>query len=225
MTTFVDPGVLQRNPMSLYISGSSKQISVVNLGYLRRFKFCSTCYIGKPFRSNHCHDCNNCVDKFDHHCPWIGQCVGKRNYWSFILFLLSFNLLNTYYLIYSIFHIYEEYQKFTDDNIVDTRKHAEILSETVVPLFFIFYFIGATSFLGYLLVYHFYLILTNQTTKEEQTKHKIGAINTFYDSDSLWHNIKSSLCPGAGPSLNNTLRLFAYPGFKNDYFEINKVYY
>jgi hypothetical protein len=51
-------------------------------------KFCQTCRIYRLPRMSHCGLCNNCVDCFDHHCPWIGTCVGRRNYRPFLGFVL-----------------------------------------------------------------------------------------------------------------------------------------
>lgn len=28
---------------------------------------------------HHCADCGYCVEGMDHHCPWMGQCIGRKN--------------------------------------------------------------------------------------------------------------------------------------------------
>ncbi|KAI8526708.1 hypothetical protein RHMOL_Rhmol12G0016600 [Rhododendron molle] len=34
--------------------------------------------------SKHCRSCDKCVDGFDHHCRWLNNCVGRKNYLTFI---------------------------------------------------------------------------------------------------------------------------------------------
>ena len=42
----------------------------------------------RPDRTHHCNTCNRCVLLMDHHCPWIGNCVGFYNHKFFIMFCL-----------------------------------------------------------------------------------------------------------------------------------------
>ncbi|KAJ2879557.1 Palmitoyltransferase, partial [Coemansia aciculifera] len=42
-------------------------------------RFCRTCKGFKPPRTHHCSDCDKCVLKMDHHCPWTNNCVGFNN--------------------------------------------------------------------------------------------------------------------------------------------------
>ncbi|KAK9073813.1 hypothetical protein SSX86_006407 [Deinandra increscens subsp. villosa] len=51
-------------------------------------QLCATCKIVRPLRAKHCSTCERCVEQFDHHCPWVSNCVGKKNKWDFVGFLV-----------------------------------------------------------------------------------------------------------------------------------------
>uniref|UniRef100_A0ACB8F030 Uncharacterized protein n=1 Tax=Sphaerodactylus townsendi TaxID=933632 RepID=A0ACB8F030_9SAUR len=38
-------------------------------------------------RAKHCQACQHCVRRYDHHCPWIENCVGERNHPLFVVYL------------------------------------------------------------------------------------------------------------------------------------------
>ena len=52
-----------------------------------RCHLCNICIVSQ--RTKHCSICNKCVDRFDHHCKWLNQCIGKKNYTVFLLSVAS----------------------------------------------------------------------------------------------------------------------------------------
>ncbi|KAF9450518.1 zf-DHHC-domain-containing protein [Macrolepiota fuliginosa MF-IS2] len=62
------------------------------------YRYCHQDRIVRPYRAHHCRSCGTCVLKFDHHCPWIGQCVGARNHKFFLNFCQAGAILTLYIL-------------------------------------------------------------------------------------------------------------------------------
>eukprot|EP00927_Polykrikos_kofoidii_P053653 TRINITY_DN4823_c0_g4_i1.p1 TRINITY_DN4823_c0_g4~~TRINITY_DN4823_c0_g4_i1.p1 ORF type:complete len:355 (-),score=38.40 TRINITY_DN4823_c0_g4_i1:224-1288(-) len=58
-------------------------------GIIVKQSFCNTCLNYRPPRSKHCSNCDNCVLRFDHHCQWLGNCIGLHNYPYFVVLIYS----------------------------------------------------------------------------------------------------------------------------------------
>ena len=56
-------------------------------------KLCHTCKAIRPLRSSHCKCCNRCVLAFDHHCPYVQNCIGYNNRVKFFMFVFACSTL------------------------------------------------------------------------------------------------------------------------------------
>lgn len=83
---FSDPGYVKRHHMKLEDNedpNRQDEQSVV----------CKKCGALKSQGVHHCSVCNRCVEDMDHHCPWVGNCIGAKNMRYFFLFTGSVVIL------------------------------------------------------------------------------------------------------------------------------------
>ncbi|KAI4336448.1 hypothetical protein L6164_014973 [Bauhinia variegata] len=190
ITSGIDPGIIPRNSHPLELDDEVSSISaywagsqcdatrlpptrdVVVNGVVIQVKYCQTCMLYRPPRCSHCSICNNCVERFDHHCPWVGQCIGKRNYRFFFMFVSSTTMLCLYVFAFCWVGIWKTMESYHCDLWRALRK-------SPVSVFLIVYtFIGAW-FVGGLTAFHLYLIFTNQTTYENFRYRYAGRMNPY----------------------------------------------
>ena len=58
---------------------------------LDRFRCCIKCniYLPEPIKYEHCQHCGRCIFDKSHHSSIFGKCIGKYNYYSYYIFILS----------------------------------------------------------------------------------------------------------------------------------------
>ena len=172
----IDSGILLRgNLTDIQMENKncrSKPTRLRQLGYIREYKICDTCYIVRPLRSTHCGICDNCIYRFDHHCPWIGTCVGKRNYPYFFIFLILLNLFQVYTAVVCIAHIVIKILGIKNNIISDTKKKKDsiLVGSVIMSLYLIIYVLLTMIFTTGLLFYHIRIVKNDMTTKEELKK-------------------------------------------------------
>lgn len=144
-------------------------------------KYCYACRIIRPPRASHCSVCNNCVERFDHHCVWIGNCVGLRNYRYFYYFAVFTSIFGIFILIVAVCHILTS---FKDRNLFETVKNTP---SSFAILILQLSSCGLYSLLS-LTVFHSYLIFTNQTTYDQIRS------RSAYIKESYLDNLIEAFC-------------------------------
>ena len=66
---------------------------------------CPACEVICTADSRHCYICNQCVERFDHHCPWVNNCIGINNHSYFYFYIITQTFYLILILIMAVFNI------------------------------------------------------------------------------------------------------------------------
>jgi palmitoyltransferase ZDHHC9/14/18 len=172
-------------------------------------KWNDSCNFYQPPRAHHCSVNNDCIEKFDHHCPWVGTTIGQRNYRTFLLFVINTTLLAMYVFALSVVQVDLHFREQKAAHAAGTRTKAasvgDALRESPAAIACIVYTFLGVWFVGGLSVrivcvlwfhaslpadalrcqgFHAYLVSTNQTTYEN-FRYSYGRGENPYDRGVL----------------------------------------
>ncbi|CAG9476832.1 palmitoyltransferase, putative [Plasmodium vivax] len=170
------------DPLSFkYNTGQINQEEIKNLYE------CDICGFVEP-QSKHCKVCNKCVSVFDHHCMWVNNCIGKKNYKYFVGLLSVLTIFNCVVFLFCIVFFAVSIKH---DLIKDRWKHLYGAYNDVL-----FYLLLCTLFVLNGIVFvlviqlfglHIFLISKKMTTYEyivnrshSEEEQKVG-IRTFFE--------------------------------------------
>lgn len=118
-------------------------------------RMCQRCLRTKPDRTHHCSQCNHCVLKMDHHCPWVANCIGFYNY-KYFLNMLFYSSVTSLLVVVTAYPVF--IAVLAQENLNMTIAYF-IVTAWLLTLFFC---VIITAFFSF----HMYLLSKSYTTIE-----------------------------------------------------------
>ncbi|XP_034152306.1 probable palmitoyltransferase ZDHHC12 isoform X1 [Esox lucius] len=170
--SLMDPGFVLSDSTKCAQGSSEELEEMIPQNPSPRLRRCGYCLLQQPMRAKHCQTCKHCVRRFDHHCPWIDNCVGERNHRWFIIYLTVqlLALLWAMQISWSGFHTAITWKLWLSVN-------GFLLATLCV--------VGVFSLVAVLLLgCHLYLISINSTTWEFMSRHRISYLKSYGDEEN-----------------------------------------
>ncbi|CAD8131711.1 unnamed protein product [Paramecium octaurelia] len=160
-------------------------------------QFCEICFAYVKETSKHCKQCDRCCEDFDHHCMWINNCIGGKNYKPFIGMIGSIFLFFLYSIIVNGRVIYQYHQQGLQTSTIYSNQSKQILIITVI---FLVLEIAASIFQLQLIVLHAYLyekgistydFIVSKKKKKVQPSHS-SEINCINNQEKKSNDVKTN---------------------------------
>lgn len=188
-TAFSDPGIVQKSEQTPESVSKFQRVvkrTVCFRGRAISMEYCGICKIWRPPRSCHCETCNNCVRRFDHHCPWLGNCIGIRNYAAFFAFVLGTVVyLSTLVVCFALsvhFKADQFHRTHPGVSYGSSLGHSIGSAGMIVNAVVVAVSAPVLITVGLLLIFHIVLMMHNMTATETYAD---GPLNRATENDDL----------------------------------------
>jgi len=172
------PGYVHRYP-SLTNSKDPRENNEEFEDARRTWKECDACDMHIPQRTYHCSLCNCCISIPDHHCYFLGRCVGRANQRFFICFAF-YACIGSFIGVHSLIQVMNYYRDYASLEIsyyllpfitvAYLAGYGGVQSFELLYVGLIDFGIGSFLFTGFLVVIGLNSVLSGTTPREAKRK-------------------------------------------------------